>query len=177
MSCVVGDDVLQFGADGGGDGVYSVVIGVVDGVTLRVVAKANQRIIGEGVMISGLRDPIVTVCYIFGIKTFKSQDCRGGLLLTQVDTPVIPELKWMTGKQVRDEQRKYACEQKTIKCACCCETFPRTKGRPCKCDRCESTYYCSNECQVNHWKLHKRLCFTANAKKADAKKAAARTPP
>ncbi|GMI04035.1 hypothetical protein TrLO_g275 [Triparma laevis f. longispina] len=37
---------------------------------------------------------------------------------------------------------------------------------PLKCSRCKETNYCSKECQKDHWKFHKKLCFAPGKKKS-----------
>ena len=40
-------------------------------------------------------------------------------------------------------------------CSNCSEKMKQRK----KCSRCKSVYYCSKECQVNHWKTHRKECI------------------
>jgi hypothetical protein len=49
------------------------------------------------------------------------------------------------------------CVTNDIKACGHCEK-PETHGNLMKCQRCKAIYYCSKECQVADWKIHKRTC-------------------
>jgi hypothetical protein len=43
-------------------------------------------------------------------------------------------------------------------CSHCKETETLDGAKHMKCQRCKSAYYCSRDCQVAHWKSHKKMC-------------------
>jgi hypothetical protein len=43
-------------------------------------------------------------------------------------------------------------------CCACCGTQPKTRKDHKKCGKCQQIYYCSKECQKNHWNQHKTIC-------------------
>jgi hypothetical protein len=51
--------------------------------------------------------------------------------------------------------------RKSVKSCCRCEKMERQPDDALlkKCQRCKATYYCSKECQVADWKIHKRTCY------------------
>ena len=51
-------------------------------------------------------------------------------------------------------QRRRSFEFELIDCG----LFERDTVEYKKCSRCKTTYYCSKECQVGDWKIHKRKC-------------------
>lgn len=42
-------------------------------------------------------------------------------------------------------------------CAACGKVEPDTKAFP-VCSKCKLVFYCGRDCQVQHWKTHKKLC-------------------
>jgi hypothetical protein len=49
-----------------------------------------------------------------------------------------------------------AAAKKQYHCAQCGTTMEKIKSM--KCSVCRTTSYCSRECQVTHWPLHKPVC-------------------
>lgn len=59
-------------------------------------------------------------------------------------------------------------DEKVTACESCGQV-----GAKKKCGRCRCVYYCSRECQVEHWKMHKHVCakMASAIHKADADRA------
>uniref|UniRef100_W5NC69 MYND-type domain-containing protein n=1 Tax=Lepisosteus oculatus TaxID=7918 RepID=W5NC69_LEPOC len=43
----------------------------------------------------------------------------------------------------------------------CCWVCEKSLGTVRRCGRCKKVYYCSQECQLKHWPLHKELCWNS----------------
>jgi hypothetical protein len=52
--------------------------------------------------------------------------------------------------------------KKQYRCAQCGTTMEKSKSQ--KCSVCRTTMYCSRECQVAHWQLHKPVCKAKTVK-------------
>ena len=60
-------------------------------------------------------------------------------------------------RKCRDAIRAQPKPQGKLRVCCyCCNHSNHTK----LCSKCRSVYYCSKECQKNHWKVHKKYCVT-----------------
>lgn len=70
-----------------------------------------------------------------------------GQLLTQMNVKKLMKM---------DEKR-----MKHIQCAACHKTDDEDQKLN-KCARCKRTYYCSRDCQTEHWKIHKATCSKAD---------------
>ena len=59
-------------------------------------------------------------------------------------------------KKARADQNSEICGNPDCKNTC-------SKDKVMVCAKCKSTPYCSRDCQVKHWKVHKKLCKSLNA--------------
>jgi len=50
-------------------------------------------------------------------------------------------------------------------CLCC---LKEVEGQS-RCSKCRTALYCSRECQLEHWPVHKNMCIDSNTENSDAK--------
>lgn len=50
------------------------------------------------------------------------------------------------------------CIEEIMKCDNCERTSAETERTLQRCARCKTVFYCSRDCQRQHWKIHKRVC-------------------
>jgi tetratricopeptide (TPR) repeat protein len=56
---------------------------------------------------------------------------------------------------------KFNCEVVCSNVSCCNSKITAIDTK--RCSRCQSAYYCSRQCQVAHWKLHKICCISVSS--------------
>ena len=101
------------------------------------------------------------------------QGLRAGASKTSGQEPVaeactalltaLGESKLWSNYAMSVEQGRDAEDRAKRTCAKCRTLIQ--KGATKRCSRCKTTIYCSRECQVSHWKIHKAACKSKSAKK------------
>ena len=71
------------------------------------------------------------------------------------------------GMNISDPQHPFFQPSERLAGACntCRRTSERLKNPLKACARCKNVWYCSRDCQVKDWKIHKKVCFDKNKKK------------
>jgi hypothetical protein len=69
---------------------------------------------------------------------------------------------------VQREEQKAGAQKMVAQalCAMCKTCKPTGRNKLLACSRCKQVYYCSQQCQKEHWKVHKQVCGKTNATKA-----------
>lgn len=82
--------------------------------------------------------------------------------------PQIPQIEWQEGDHsefsgaggdfevVRSADG--VIEQRTLSHKSCAACGRNIRETPKKCAQCQNVYYCSKDCQIDHWKSHKTTC-------------------